>query len=140
MDRPCLNDPNEIPDHAVLSRQLGPAMAAWSAFMELLRTEYPQISAEWRYYNDGKSWLCKVTRKAKTIGWIAVWDKYFTAAFYLNAKAEDMVRNSSLDSALKESFLHPNKISKFRAIRVEVRKKADLNAVKELIGIKEKML
>lgn len=138
MDRPCLNNPNEFPDAAVLARYLGGAKSAWDAFMAMLKDDYPQIAAEWRYYNDGKSWLCKVTRKTATVCWVAVRDKFFTAAFYLNAKAEPLVRESSLAEALKDGFLHPDKESKFRAIRVEVRKKSDLHAIKELIEIKLK--
>jgi hypothetical protein len=139
MDRPYLNDANEFPDAVVLARQLGAAKDAWDAFMALLKKDYPQIAAEWRYYNDGKSWLCKVTQKSKTICWVSVWEKYFRVGFYLNAKAEDLVRNSSLDidKALKENFLTSNK--KLRAITIEVRKKVDLNAVEELIGIKLKL-
>ena len=70
---------------------------------------------------------------------MAVRDKFFTAAFYLYAKAEPLVRASSLAKALKDGFLHPGQESKFRAIRVEVRKKSDLNAIEELIGIKLKV-
>ena len=137
MDRPALNNPDEFPDNSILTRQLGPAKVAWDAFMALLKKDYPQIAAEWRYYNDGKSWLCKVTQKTKTICWVAVWDKYFSAAFYLNTKAESLVRASSLDKVYKDGFL--NSDAKFRAISIEVRLKADLEAVRELLGIKLKL-
>ncbi|TFG41006.1 MAG: DUF3788 family protein [Syntrophobacterales bacterium] len=137
MDRPGLNNPDEFPDDSILARQLGPAHAAWNAFTEMLKNDHPQAVAEWRYYHDGKSWLCKVTQKQKTLLWIAAWDKYFSVAAYLNAKAEDLVRASSLAGALKDSFLQST--GKFRSIRVEVRKQADLRAVKELLAIKLKL-
>jgi hypothetical protein len=136
MDRPALNDPDVFPDTTVLSRTLGPAKAAWDTFMGMLQEHDPQLAAEWRYYNDGKSWLCKVVQGKTTICWVAVWDKYFSVAAYLNTKAEPLVRASSLERALKDSFLQSDK--KLRAITVEVRKKADLEAVRELIGLKMK--
>ncbi len=139
MNRPSLNDPNEYPDHLVLARQLGKSKPAWAAFLALLKKNDPKLLGEWRYYNDGKSWLFKVTRQATTVCWVAVWDKYFTVAFYLNSRTEDLVRNSSLDNALKQGFLHPAEPSKVRAIRAEVRKKSDLNAVEELLEIKLKV-
>ncbi len=139
MERPALNDPDVFPDDRVLSRQLGGARTAWSAFLALLKGEYPQLSHEWRYYNDGKSWLCKVTRQTTTVCWVSVWDKFFTVAFYLNARAEDLVRDSSLAGARKQHFLHPVEKNKLRAIRVEVRKKSDLNDIGELIDIKLKV-
>jgi len=139
MLRPSLNDPNEFPSDAVLCRQLGKAKPAWSAFQALLKDSYPKLACEWRYYNDGKSWLCKVTWQTTTICWVSVWDKFYTVAFYLNTRAEDLVRNSSLDNPIKQGFLHPVETNKSRAIRVEVRKKTDLDAVEELLEIKLKV-
>jgi hypothetical protein len=134
MDRPGLNDPEVFPDTTVLSRMLGPAKAVWDTFMEMLQENDPQIAAEWRYYSDGKSWLCKVVQRKTTICWVAVWDKYFSVAAYLNTKAEPLVRASSLPRAVKDSFLQSDK--KLRAITIEVRKIPDLEAVRELIGLK----
>ncbi|PKP08994.1 MAG: hypothetical protein CVU09_13085 [Bacteroidetes bacterium HGW-Bacteroidetes-4] len=37
---------------------------------------------QWRYYNDGKAWLCKVSYKKKTVFWLSVWEAYFKVAFY----------------------------------------------------------
>jgi hypothetical protein len=137
MLRPALNDPSIFPDDAVLAAQLGLSKPAWDDFLLLLKDHAPQLSAEWRYYNDGKSWLCKVTRKATTVLWVAAWDKYFTVASYLNVRAEPFVIASSLSKALKDDFL--NSAKKTRAIRVEVRKTAELDTVEELLAIKLKL-
>jgi hypothetical protein len=40
------------------------------------------LSPEWRYYNDGKAWLCKVTDGRKTIFWFSVWEGFFRVSFY----------------------------------------------------------
>jgi hypothetical protein len=37
---------------------------------------------EWRYYNDGKAWLCKVTAGRKTIFWFSAWEGFFRVSFY----------------------------------------------------------
>jgi len=139
MNNPLLSDPKQFPNDKLLARLLGKAFPAWSAFLALLNKNYPQLRGEWRYYNDGKSWLFKVSRQATTACWVAVWDKYFTIAFYLNTRAEELVRDSSLDNALKQGFLHPEQTNKFRSIRVEMRKKSDLNPVEELLEIKLKV-
>jgi hypothetical protein len=129
MERPCLNDPNEFPDEAVLARQLGPAKAAWDTFMELLKDDY----------HDGKSWLFKVTCKAKTVCWVSVWDKFFKAGFYFTAKAENAIRQSALAAAIKENFLHSAWKGTLRPVTIEARKISDLKAIRELIGIKLKI-
>jgi hypothetical protein len=139
MLRPSLNDPAVSPAAAVLTRALGPTKPAWNAFLALLKSDYPQLAGEWRYYNDGKSWLFKVARTGTTVCWVAVWDKFFTVAFYLTARAEELVRDSSLPGPLKQGFLHPVEPNKLRAIRVEVRNKSDLNVVEDLLEIKLKV-
>jgi hypothetical protein len=136
MDRPLLTDPDEFPGDEVLARQLGPAKPAWDAFMALLKTDYPQVAAEWRYYNDGKSWLCKVRRKDKTVCWVSVWHHFFKVAFYLNLRAEPLVCASSLDKDIKECYLRCG--GKLRPVRVEVCYPSSLEAVRELIEIKLK--
>ncbi len=37
---------------------------------------------EWKYYNDMKAWLCKVTDGRRTIFWFSVWDGFFRVSFY----------------------------------------------------------
>jgi hypothetical protein len=138
MFRPALNDVNEFPDNKVLARQFGPAMPAWDAFMALLAAATPPMAAEWRYYNDGKSWLCKVTHKAKTICWASAWDKFFRVSFYFTAKAEAAISNSSLDEETKHAFLHPKGKCSLRPISTEVRKAKEMGAIRELIEIKLK--
>ena len=139
MIRPTLNDPDVFPSDSVLAKPLGRSMAAWDAFMTMLKSDYPQMSVDWRYYNDGKTWLCKVTQKARTIFWVSAWDKFFKISFYFTAKAERAITASGLSDELKYSFLHPKGRCKLRPITTEVRKKTDLQPIKELIEIKLKM-
>jgi hypothetical protein len=134
-----LNDPDVFPSDSVLCRPLGRSKPAWDAFMAMLKNDYPQMSVDWRYYNDGKTWLCKVTQKAKTIFWVSAWDKFFKISFYFTANAEVAISASTLDPELKYSFLHPKGRCSLRSVTTEVRKKTDLKPIKELIEIKLKL-
>ena len=139
MNHPLLNDPSEFPADDVLARCLGTCFSSWTAFMKLLGEHFPTAKPEWRYYKDGKSWLCKLAHKKNTLCWVSVWERYFKTGFYFTAKAEDLIRNSALDPALKHSFLHPSEKTKLRPITIYVRRKADLKAVRELLEIKVKL-
>jgi hypothetical protein len=139
MLHPFLNDPDVYPSDRVLSKPLGRSKPAWDAFMLLLKSDYPQMSVDWRYYNDGKTWLCKVTHKAKTICWVAVRDKFFKISFYFTANAETAISASTLGAELKYSFLHPKGRCSLRSVTTEVRKITDLQPIKELIEIKLKL-
>jgi hypothetical protein len=96
-------------------------------------------SIEWRYYNDGKRWLCKVTKKAKTICWISIGEEFFKVGFYFANKAEETIKKSSLDGAIKKRWLKNEKNERFRAITIDVKTKTDLKTIKELIEIKGKI-
>jgi len=136
MERPALNDAQEFPDDKVLARQFGAAKTAWDAFSALLAATTPPLAAEWRFYNDGRSWLCKVTTKAKTVCWVSAWKKFFKVSFYFTAKAEAAISQSTLDEAIKYTFLHPKGKCSLRPVTTEVRKKSDLKPIEELIRIK----
>ncbi len=81
--------------------------------------------------------MFKVTKKAKTICWVSVWEKYFKVTFYFNNRAKDIIKNSLLDEEIKKQWLRNGKINKFNPTTIEVRKKTDLKTIKMLIELKE---
>ncbi len=137
MEVPCLNDKTEYPDDSVLERHLGNAKEAWDSFGGFLEDNYPEYSGEWRYYNDGKSWLYKITRKSRTICWVSVYPGKFTTTFYFPDRAESLIVNSTLRKKYIEQFVTARRYGKTRGLTVDVRKIADLSSTKKLIAIKE---
>jgi hypothetical protein len=136
MDKPCLNNKDEYPDDEVLSRHLGGAQRAWDSFFAFLKENHPSFATEWRYYNDGKSWLCKVTHKKKTVCWVSVWERLFKTTFYFPDRAEELIAASELEREYVEQFVHGKKYGKIRGVTVEIKKAGDLKATKILIEIK----
>jgi len=139
MEKPCLNDKDEYPDDEVLSRHLGGVKRAWDSFMELIKESYPSFSGEWRYYNDGKSWLHKITKKTKTICWVSVWNGAFKITFYFPDRAEELITTSKLRKEHIDQFVHGKRYGKIRGVTVVIRRPADLNATRILIDIKEQV-
>ncbi len=137
MEKPCLNDKSEFPDEKVLKRYLGDAKVAWDAFATFLDDNYPGYTREWRYYNDGKSWLHKITSKRKTICWVGVFPGKFKTTFYFPDRAEPLIVESSLRKKYKEEFVNARRFGNTRGLTVDVRKIADLSTTKKLIAIKE---
>ena len=139
MDKPCLNDKEEFPDDEVLSRHLGKVKTVWDTFMDFLEESYPSFTGQWRYYNDGKSWLFKLTKKKKTISWISVWDNMFKTTFYFPDKAEELIVNSKLKKEYKDQFVNGKRYGNTRELTVKIKKPADLATTKKLIEIKEQI-
>ena len=132
-----MNDNTEYPDDNVLKRYLGDAKEAWDGFAAFLESNYPDYAKEWRYYNDGKSWLYKITKKTKTICWVSVFRGKFTTTFYFPDRAEGQIVNSTLRKMYIEQFVNGRRYGKTRGLTVNIRRVADLSTTKKLIAIKE---
>lgn len=139
MEKPCLANENEYPDDDILSSYLGETKTAWDSFIDLLKNNYPLFTSEWRYYNDGKNWLFKVTKKKKTICWVSVFENKFITTFYFSDKAEELIKQSTLSEQFVDQFINGKKYGKIRGITVEIKKETDLDETRTLIGLKEKL-
>ena len=137
MEKPCLYDKNEYPSNEVLSHYLGEVKNTWDSFVNFINVSYPNFSGEWRYYNDGKNWLYKLTKKKKTICWISIYHEKFKTTFYFPDKAEDLITKSELGKEYIDQFIYGKRYGKIRGITVEIKKQPDLNSTKILIEIKE---
>ena len=80
-----LRDPSVFPSDEILAEALGESHSAYTKFTERL-PGYGITAAEWRYYNDGKSWLSKNEHKKKTVFWLSVWDGFFKVAMFFTEK------------------------------------------------------
>jgi hypothetical protein len=105
-----LKDPNVYPDEAVLKGILG---ESYPAYVELLNLyEANQMTTEWRYYFDGKAWLCKVQKKKKTMVWMSAWKGYMQATIYVPEKHSDAIFSLAISEELKERFRETRKVGK----------------------------
>jgi hypothetical protein len=139
MEERCLNNKDEFPNDEVVSRHLGSVKRTWDSFMGLIKEDHPSFSGDWRYYNDGKSWLYKVTKKKRTICWVSVYPSAFKTTFYFPDRAEDLIVASKLKKEYVEQFTQGKKYGKIRGVTVTIEKPADLNATKILIEIEEQV-
>lgn len=63
------------------------------------------IKLQWRYYNDGKAWLCKAVWKKKTVFWLSVWDGLFKTTVYFTEKTRTGIEDLSVSRSIKERIL-----------------------------------
>ena len=92
-EQQLLREPELQPTPENIADALGSANGAYSEFISGL--ENHGISADWRYYNDGKAWLCKGiykwttsrgTPKETTAFWLSIWDGFFVVTVYVPEK------------------------------------------------------
>ena len=136
MERAVLTDRNQFPTEEIVYAHLGRRRALWDAFFDLLRAECPGCTTEWRYYNDGNSWLLNASRRKKTIFWLSLTGTTFRITGYFTDKAGEAIRRSALPGELKKPFVEDAGPGKLRGITITFRTKADLAKAKVLIALK----
>ncbi|PKO02436.1 MAG: hypothetical protein CVU43_07930 [Chloroflexi bacterium HGW-Chloroflexi-5] len=113
-----LKDEAIYPDADVLKNVLGDA---YSAYVDLLHIyDDNQMEPIWRYYHDGKAWLCKVQKKKKTIVWMSAWKGYMQAAIYMPEKFLDQVYALDISDTFKDKFRQARSMGKSRACIFEI--------------------
>lgn len=136
MDQPVLGNDAQFPTEEIVFSHLGKTKVLWRSFFEYLHAEHPDLSEEWRYYRDGKSWLMKVTRKTKTMFWLSVTPGSFRTTFYFTDKAADAIAHSSIPEELKQQFSNGKAFGKLRGLTVAFGSRNDVETAKSLLTIK----
>lgn len=139
MEPIVLTDPNIQPTDELIFGIIGENSVYWEKLVEYLYDKHLNISEEWRFYNDGKSWLYKAVKKKQTLYWIGVIKDTFRVSFYFGEKAEPVIEASSLPESIKEEFRNANRYGQLRAISIEVRSEDDFSNIIQLIELKAKM-
>ena len=134
-----LSDKEIFPTDEVLFSIIGYKMDLWKILMNSVKDKYPDSSGGWNYYNDGKRWLFKMTRKKKTIFWTTIFEDSFKVTFYFWDKAEPFIFSSDLPDIMKNDFKTTKRYGLLRAITIIINKQSDIDTVLMLISIKLKI-
>ena len=136
MEQQILSDKNQFPTEEIIFSHIGKSKKLWLEIFNHIHKNHPDINEEWRYYNDGKSWLLKVTRKAKTVFWLSIIKNSFRMTFYFGDKAEDAILKSGISAELKKGFKEGKRYGKIRGITLVFKSKKEVEDAKLLIELK----
>jgi len=129
-DTIVLRDPGVFPDEEVLKAAFGRGYPAYLALLDLL--DKHEISHEWIYYRDVRAWLCKASRKKKTIIWMSACRGCLTAALYIPAAHIEGLYGLDISEEAKARIRETKNTGKSKSATFELRSKAvlkDLEAV-----------
>jgi hypothetical protein len=135
-DKLQLTDESIYPDENVLKDAVGSSYQAYSALLEIFAQNDMQY--EWRYYNDGKAWLCKTQKKKKTIVWMSAWEGFMKAAVYIPEKLMDQVYSLPINDMTKERIQGAKVIGKSKECMFEIRNQKDLEDLTTIMLFKIK--
>ena len=136
MEAHVLTDPKQFPGDEVIFSHLGARRALWEALFSFIHSEHPDFTEQWRYYNDGKSWLLRVSRRKKTVFWLSVIEGSFRITAYFTDKSREAILASALSAELKEQYDKGRSFGKLCGITITFRKKSDVKDARALIALK----
>jgi hypothetical protein len=132
-ERPLLNDREIFPTSEILKETL---KESYPVFEELSATLTAQgVMLDWKYYNDSKSWLCKVSFKNKTVFWLSVWDGYFMTSFYFLERHLEGILALGIDNS---HYTLEKEWGKMIPLRFNISKKKQLPDLLKVVGYKKK--
>lgn len=136
-EQPILTNEDKFPDSQILQSVLKENYAIFENIQEILTSKPYNLIYEWRYYKDGKSWLCKVLHKKKTVLWLSVFDGYFKVAFYFSAKLCEGINTLDLDTKIKADFQKSEFIGRVKPLIINVFKEDQIKHIQEIVLYKK---
>ena len=110
-----------------LKSELGRKFSIYETLTEKLSKPPYDISPEWRFYKDGGAWLCKMTRKKKTVFWISAWKPFLKCGFYFTQKSGDGISDLSIEPSLKSAYANAAPIGKLYPLTIDLKAKKQLD-------------
>jgi hypothetical protein len=139
METQLLRDSNIFPTDDVLKEALGNAYETFESFMKTITNEEYGLSYVWNFYKDGKSWLCKVSHKKKTVLWLSVWDGYFKTSFFFTEKYTERIAALNIADEIKANFFRTKSIGKLLPMLFDIREKDQLTDLLKVVEFKKNL-
>lgn len=117
-----LRDENQYPSDDTLRAILNESFLSYKKLLEIY--DAYDLNYEWRYYHDGKAWLCKVQKKKRTIVWMSAWKGYMQAALYFPEKYINQVFDLDISEEMKENFRSTKNVGKSKPFIFIVREES----------------
>ena len=129
-----LKDKDIYPDEKVLESIIGDSYQYYLSLLKLF-DEY-ELNVEWRYYHDGKTWLCKVQKKKKTMIWMSAWPGYMQATIYVPESRMQEVWDLDLSARATERIKAAARVGKSQPCIFDIRDELAVQDLEKVLLLK----
>ena len=133
----ALRDAEIFPSDRVLKDTLGDVYDVLESFLATITNEAYLLSFEWRYYNDGKAWLCKVQHKKKTILWLSVWEGFFKVSFFFTEKHLEAIAALDISEAIKTELASAKTVGRLIPMIFNINNANQLEELRTVVRFKK---
>ncbi len=138
MEVQLLKEQTIFPSEEVLKDALGGRYPVFESLIETIISVDYGLSYEWNFYKDGKSWLCKVCNKKKTVFWLSVWDGYFKISFFFTGKHLEGIAALDIAPQIKDAFYKEKPIGRLIPMIFNIHKEEQLHDLLKVVDFKKK--
>ena len=132
----ALDDKSRMPDDGMLAEVLGKSKELWDSILSHLAEQYPGVQSEWGFAGAKYGWSLRPRHKKRTILYLTPGRDRFTVSFALGERAVAAAEESTLPAAILDAIRGARRYVEGRGVRLEIQRRADLEAVRTLIEIK----
>jgi len=129
-------DKKSKPTQTQLDEALGLSATHWKALVEHAKGEYAPLAEEWGFSGEKWGWSARLKQKKRTIVYLTPRAKHFVAGFALGENAVAALRDAGLPAEVWQVIDEAPRYAEGRGVRLEVRTKRDLDAVKRIAAAK----
>ncbi len=132
-----LRDKETEPTNEVLGNALGKELfIIYQEIIEVFTNEF-SLEPQWRFYKDGRAWLCKVVYKKKTVLWLSLWENCIKTGFYFTEKTGIGVLELNIDENIKKTFEVAKPIGKLIPLTIDIDQQKQIVDLKEVLRYKK---
>ena len=140
MEKQLLKDPDILPSKDVLKNVLGSNVyEIYESYIATVSGADYGLAHEWNYYNDGKSWLCKIIHKKKTVHWLSAWEGCFKIAFYFTEKHLERIAALDISEKIKEDFCKTKPVGRLLPMLFTINQKEQLDDLLKVVTFKKSL-
>ena len=124
------------PTEKALAGVLGATLPLWKRLVDELKEGSKIDTAEWHTSSAKYGWSLRLQLKKRNIVYLGPRQGYFVAAFALGDRAVAVARKSDLPQEVIQNINMAKRYAEGTAVRIDVKKPADVDVVKILAKIK----
>jgi len=136
MEQQLLKNPEVFPSAEVSEEEFGSWYPVYREFIDTIESDKFKLSPEWRYYKDGKAWLCKICFKKKTAVWLSAWSGCFRLGFYFTEKSGAGIQQLNIKEELKKNYENHKPIGRLKPLVADINRKSQLDDIYILLKYK----
>jgi hypothetical protein len=132
----AFDDERNEPQDEALRATLGRSYSLWLELQERMQARFGPLAIAWGFASRSTGWGLRLRQRKRTVLYMTPRTRHFLASFALGEKAVAAAQTAGLSAALLAAIDAAPRYAEGRGLRIEVRKRADVEDVERIAVVK----